>query len=428
MKLYDALDVYVQLGAETVKAGTLGASFAGGRTLGGSWFTYDPAYFSTPGSYELSPDLPRTRSRIYTGADRNLFFAFQDLTPDDWGRMVMRAKLASDRQAGAVIAAPGDFDYLFLASDESRLGAIRFTAPGSSEWLSDIVVPDLDEHGLEAFTSAAARFEEHEADESDLVLLGAPGTSAGGARPKVAARIGGSVKMLKLPSTRDGDRDGEAWEFVAMQLAHRAGINVQRGRLLGGWDQKSTLVLDRFDRTSAGERLGYISARTAMELSDYEMNVATYEDFADTVDALSGGDVSELRELFKRVAFTVLINNVDDHWKNHGFLRTSSGWRLSPAFDVNPSPHRGSVSSRPINLKDDPRNREISNLVASRDVFGLSAVDAARALEEVLEATRQWDHVAAEIGMLKSQIRAMAPAFSARQDEQAATEIARLLG
>ncbi|MBC9945130.1 type II toxin-antitoxin system HipA family toxin [Leucobacter sp. cx-328] len=427
MKLFDELDVYVEVGGLTVRAGRLGASFVGGRSLGGSWFTYDQDYFSVAGAYELSPDLPRTHSRTYSGPDRALFFAFQDLTPDDWGRMVMRAKLASDRQVGLNTPVVGDFDYLALASDESRLGAIRFASVGGSTWLSEVTVPELEVNGLAAFTGAAARFEEHEADERDLMLLGAPGTSAGGARPKVAARVGGELKMLKLPSSRDGGRDGEAWEFTAIQLAEQAGLEVQTGRLCRPAGMKSTLVLYRFDRTESGNRIGFISARTAMELPDHTFNTATYEDFADCVDMLTGGDRNQLRELFKRIAFTVLINNIDDHWKNHGFLRGECGWRLSPAFDVNPSPSIGSVSSRQINSKDDPRKRSILSLVASKDAFGLSKGDAGHALAEVLAPVRTWEKVAASVGIAEAEMKSMAPAFSTEQQQLAEREIARLI-
>lgn len=165
-----------------------------------------------------------------------------------------------------------------------------------------------------------------------------------------------------------------------------------------------------------------------MELSDHELNTATYEDFADTVDALAGGSSEQLTELFRRVAFTVLVNNIDDHWKNHGFLRRAEGWRLSPAFDVNPSPSNGVISSRQINPQDDPRDRDIRNLVASRDAFKLSAPDAATVLGEVLAAVRSWGSVAAEAGISASEIGSMEHTFSGVQQERAEAEIVRLAG
>lgn len=429
MKLHDSLSVYVELDGRTMRAGELGASFLGGRQIGGSWFRYEQGYVDAVGAYPLSPDLEFAPGTIRTGADRSLFLAFQDLTPDDWGRMIIDAKLSNDRAAG--LGAPstiGEFDYLSLSGDTARLGAIRFQPAGGGEWVADVPVPRLEDHGLDAFTNAAARFEEHEANEADLELLGAPGTSAGGARPKVAAMVDGKLKMLKLPSERDRDRGGEAWEFVAIELAQRAGISVQSGRLLRSSGGSSTLVVDRFDRRENGDRIGFISARTAMGLAEHGHDSTTYEDFADTVDHLSGGDRRQLRDLFKRIALTVLINNVDDHWKNHGFLRDGGRWRLSPAFDINPSRSVGAVMSRAISPKDDPRRRDIRHLAESRSVYSLSASDAGRALGEVLDAVRGWPEVARAAGIPDSEITHMARAFSPEQQEHALREITMLSG
>lgn len=429
MRLPNTLAVYVQLGKQTHRAGELGGSFVGGRDLGGSWFRYDPAYLNVDGAYPLSPELDFSHGPIYTGADRSLFLAFQDLTPDDWGRMVIDAKLANDRDAGLDIPnLVGDFDYLSLSSDPGRLGAIRFQPVDGGGWITDVAIPRLEDHGVDAFADAAARFEDHEANEADLELLGAPATSAGGARPKVTAWMGGRLTMLKLPSVRDRGRDGEAWEFVAIEIARRAGISVQNGRLLRTGEGKSTLALDRFDRTASNGRIGYMSARTALQLADNGHNQVSYEDLADAVDRLTGGDREQLRDLFKRVALTVLINNVDDHWKNHGFLRSEVAWRLSPAFDINPSRSRGTVTSRAISPRDDPRRRDIRHLTESRSVYALSTAAAAAALGEVLEAVREWPSIARAAGIRAAEIDTMSVAFSLEQQEHAEREISTLSG
>lgn len=419
MKLHDMLTVYVDIDGSPVKAGQLVASFAGGRTLGGCGFAYDPGYFRTQGAYELDPRLVRGSNQIYSGGDQRLFGTFQDLTPDDWGRLVIDADLANARRNNSSIPRTiEEFDYLALAADETRLGAIRFRAGDAGEWLGPSHVTDLGKHGLDAYAEAAARLEAHEATPADLALLGAPGTSAGGARPKVNVYIDGKLRMLKLPSERDRKRDGEAWEHVAITLGRKAGINVQRGDLLRTTDGKSSLALHRFDRGPHGERIGYMSARTAMELGDHGHDRVTYQDFADVTDQVTGGDRAQLKDLFKRVALSVLISNNDDHWKNHGFLRSADRWTLSPAFDINPS-MVSTINSRPISPRDDPRNRDIRNLVDTADTYGLTTAEAGRALAEIVAAVEEWPTEARAVGISSHEIEQMAVAFPEDQREHA---------
>lgn len=254
-------------------------------------------------------------------------------------------------------------------------------------------------------------------------MLGAPGTSMGGARPKVTAWIDGALRIIKLPSERDRGVDAEAWEYVAILLAERAGIAAQRGRLLRVKEGKSRLILDRFDRGVRGERIGYMSARTAMELGDQDHGAVTYEDFADAVDNVTLADRLQLCDLFKRVALSMLINNVDDHWKNHGFLQGSDSWSLSSAFDTNPSLSRGVVYSRPISRLDGPRARGLRQLVATADAYALTRTDAATALGEVLGTVRTWAEVAKGVGIAAAEIAHVSAAFSEEQQVLVEREI-----
>lgn len=428
MKLHDELEVHVELDGKIVRAGSLVAAFGSGRVLAGTWFSYDQNYFQHAGAYELGPGLPNARSQMFSGEDRPLFGAFQDLTPDDWGKRLIDANLANARRSGAAVPGRiGEFDYLALAADETRLGAIRLRPRGETEWVGASRVRDLEHDGLAAYAAAAARFEAYEANAEDLELLGAPGTSAGGARPKVSVRVGGELRLLKLPSDRDRGRDGEAWEYVAMRLARSAGINVQRGELMRVEGGPSSLALHRFDRNSSGGRIGYISARTAMDLGDQGHSQVTYEDFADTTDTLTGGDRGQLRDLFQRVALNVLISNDDDHWKNHGFLRSFDAWRLSPAFDINPSPNGGSIESRQISPKDDPRRRDVRNLIDTASTYGLAEAEMAAALGGVLRAVRTWPDVARSVGIAEPEIAEMAVAFSEEQQAHVEAAIERAM-
>lgn len=433
MKFHDTLEVYVEVCSQesepqTLRAGTLGASFLGGRVLAGTWFEYSPSYLNSHSAYSLDPALPLTKGRIYSGADSHMFGTFQDLAPDEWGKRIIEANLAESRGHGpGTTTSIGAFDYLALSSDEARPGSLRIRASEDDRWLGTDSVPEIRVTDLDTYASAAARFEAHEATSEDLELLRTPGTSAGGARPKVTVRVNGELRLIKLPSERDRGRDGEAWEFLAIDIARRAGIDVQTGELLRTTDGMSSLSLKRFDRTRAGDRIGFMSARTALEISDQgHPQHLTYEDLADTVDSLSGGDRQQLKDLFKRVALTVLINNVDDHWKNHGFLRLGERWALSPAYDINPSISRGVVTSRQISSADDPRNRDIRNLTRTASSYALTRDDAASALSEVLNAVRLWPKIARELKISGGEITSMSPAFSLEQQGYAESEIERL--
>lgn len=156
------------------------------------------------------------------------------------------------------------------------------------------------------------------------------------------------------------------------------------------------LLLDRFDRDENGSRIGYISADSILNrLPNQE---TTYVDLAEVV-GLETSQPKDLEELFRRIALTLLVNNVEDHMRNHGMLRGKHGWYLSPAFDINPFRWVGSVDSTPISDRDDPSDRDIRLLVEEAEVFGMSTERAAHTIGEVERATSNWHEVATSFGI-----------------------------
>jgi serine/threonine-protein kinase HipA len=429
MQLLDAVDVYLDAGpGAPVLVGSLRASFMGGRTLAGSSFEYAPSYLDSPARYALSPDLPLVSGRQYSGGDTTLFGAFADVTPDDWGTGLIDAEYQlqrSDSQPRAL----GEFDHLVQQNDRTRMGALRFTAPGATpgrdQWLTAATHTAPNQHSVRRIAEAAARFEEYEATDDDIEILRFAGSSLGGARPKATIQdADGTIWMLKLPSNRDRRSDLEAWEATALDIAEQAGLRVPMHKLVRLAEHESSLLIERFDRTGTPgpeeHRVGYISAMSAMQLTPQNQQ-ATYSDFADAVDHLAPEHSEEdLRELFQRVALTVLVGNVDDHWKNHGFLREGSSWRLSPLFDVNPTRARSRVRSRAISDRDDPANRNIRHLIESSQVYRMNIPDAAEALVPVLRAVAKWPETAAGNGIAAAEIDSMASAFDEAQFEYAA--------
>ena len=179
------------------------------------------------------------------------------------------------------------------------------------------------------------------------------------------------------------------------------------------------LVLERFDRSESHDRRGFISAVTALGIGADDTRSRTYEDFADVIGSPSTNPGADLRGMFSRIAPIVLMNNVDDHWRNHGFLRDKKGWRLAPAFDINPSPRHGSINSRAINADDDPRKRDIRNLISSSATYGLSSGEAAASIFSIATAIERWRDVAAFFRLCAPQTALISGAFDQEQLDMA---------
>ncbi|MCQ9387261.1 HipA domain-containing protein [Brevibacterium sp. 50QC2O2] len=243
-------------------------------------------------------------------------------------------------------------------------------------------------------------------------LLSAGTGSLGGAHPKAAVR-GDDGRLLMAKFTRPGSSTSSvAWEHVALQLAADAGIAVS-GHRLARLSHRPVLLLDRFDRGPGDERIGYMSAMTATERSDGELG--DYLDIVDAIEDLSADWVADKAGLFRRVVFSVLIHNTDDHLRNHGFLRSAPGWRLSPAFDINPNPDLGTGRQTAIlgavDIADEP--------AAVLEFAGLCGLDRPRAagiIVEVARAVAGWQRAAGEAGISVAEQRRFVPAFEAQRD------------
>ncbi|MDX2025836.1 type II toxin-antitoxin system HipA family toxin [Microcella sp.] len=413
------VEVYLDGIADTpVHAGTLEASFAGGRSLASSSFQYAASYLAHPGRYALSPDLPLTTGRLYTDESRAQFGAFVDAAPDEWGRKIVEANHARRRAADPSLSARlGPFELLVGVADHTRMGALRLCAgdPSVHPWLSDDHgVAAL--HDLERVIEVARRYDANEATDDDIAYLSDVATSPGGARPKAnVIAADGTLAIAKLPHSKDGSIDVEAWEAIALTIAARAGLDVPRFDRIAAGARASVLITHRFDRTRDGQRVGYLSAASAMSIGEHDSRSVSYVDFADALAELSENPAADLRELYGRIALTVLINNVDDHWRNHAVLRGRTAWRLAPVFDLNPSRTRGVITSRPISADDDPRDRHLRHLVAIADAFALSHAEATAIVRGVGQQVARWRDVARELDLDIGQIEAMAPAFSEAQ-------------
>lgn len=413
------IEVVVRIGDEDVIAGRLWSHRRRGTES--QTFGYTSEYLALPGAYELDPALRLVAGQQHTPVGRATFGAFSDCAPDRWGRrLIARAESRRADREGRAARSVGEIDYLLGVRDDLRQGALRFRDPGSSTFLAeeDSGVPSLLQ--LPVLLHAAERLERDEATDEELETLLRGGSSLGGARPK-AHVLGnsGAVAIAKFPSPSTDDWDVMRWEAVALELARNAGIRVPASRL-HEIDDKAVVVVDRFDR-AGDRRIGYVSAMTMLERSDRDRG--SYLEIADVVVRHSPQAGKDLRELWRRIAFSILISNFDDHPRNHGFLRAStSGWTLSPAFDLNPDPRpRDRHLSTAIDFDDTEARVDLLMGVAGE--FRLPGAQARVVLGEVRAATSRWRSVAANLGASDVDIKRMARAFE--HDEAArAREIA----
>ena len=403
------VQVYVAVGGDDVLAGTLYSHRR--RGLESATFTYTSTYLGTPGAYALDPELPLTSGALQTRVGRALFGALTDCAPDRWGRTLLtRREAALARADGRATRTLGEIDHLLGVRDDLRQGALRFRA-GADEFLAsdDTGVPALTD--LPALLDLAARADSDTADLADLQRLIRVGSSLGGARPKAhVLDNNGRIAIAKFPSANHDTWNVMAWEKVALDLAERSGIDVPPSRLLN-LAGRNVLVIDRFDRTSTADRIGYVSAMTMLEASDGDQR--SYLEIAEVIENSSARATAELHQLWRRIVLSVLISNTDDHLRNHGFLHERGDvWRLAPAFDLNPNPAPGpKYLSTAIGDADD--SASLSSALSVAEYFRLSEAQARATMREVAAAVSRWRHVAGLHQLPASEIAAMEPAFAA---------------
>jgi serine/threonine-protein kinase HipA len=402
------VEVVVGLRGLDVTAGRLWAHRRRGAES--ATFAYSDEYLARSDAYPLDPALPLAAGQHQTPDRLALFGAFSDLAPDRWGRrLIARAERQRVRREGGSERSFGEIDYLLGVRDDMRQGALRFRDPEAGTLLADESggVPLLID--LPELLVAADLLDRDEAGEEELRTLLRGGSSLGGARPKAhVVQRDGTLAIAKFPSPSD-EWDVIRWEAVALELARGAGIDVPSWSL-HTVDGRAVLIVDRFDR--AGDwRIGYASAMTMLELSDRERG--SYLDVASAIEEQSPRANDDLAELWRRIVFSVLISNTDDHLRNHGFLRSSSaGWSLSPAFDLNPNPEPGRKAlSTAIDWDDPTASVDLALDVAP--YFRISKDRAREVLDEVRGAIGRWRAVAAKAGLDRPAIDAMAPAFGA---------------
>ena len=400
------IEVHVDIGGVTRQAGTLYAHT--GRSNAAT-FLYDDRYLAAPDAYALDPGMPLTSGQFQTRAGQALFGIFADSAPDRWGRTLIQ-RVAKHQASVARTPARGlaEVDYLLGVRDDLRQGALRFRTENAGPFLADdeLGVPPLVQ--LPQLLALAAKAQAHTANLDDLRRLVHVGSSLGGARPKAhVTSAAGRIAIAKFPSSSTDTWNVMAWEKVAHDLAHQAGIHVPQSLLLE-IEGRSVHVVDRFDRVD-GQRVGYASAMTMLEAADGDRR--SYLDIAAVIEERSPRATEELHQLWRRMAFSVLISNTDDHLRNHAFLHVGGDkWQLSPAFDINPNPEPG-PKELTCAIDEYDSAATVANLYKVSEHFRLDAASARAMLTEVVTSTQRWRKVARHLGLSGAEIEHMAPAF-----------------
>jgi serine/threonine-protein kinase HipA len=352
-------------------------------------------------NFPIDPALPLSEAQ-YTVPGRRVPGIFADTAPDKWGEALMVRREGRDLDA---------WEFMVGVADDTRMGALRLRRGVDGPFIADRepAVPPFTH--LRELQAMARQFEDDpdSMTSSQVALLVAPGSSLGGARPKANYLApDGSLWIAKFPSKTDR-RDVAAWEHVYANLARVAGIEVAETELVTVVGPMRTFATRRFDRTPTGRRL-YASAVTMVGRTD-----TVGADYIDIVQAITdhvGPDHvrEDLVQLYRRMTFNVLAGNRDDHLRNHGFLRHADGWRLAPAFDLNPAremrEHATAVNGKVA-------SPDAVDVLDVRSFFGLSEKAARAVIADVADAVSEWRSMASSVGIGRAEQDQVAVALSA---------------
>lgn len=361
----------------------------------------------------LDPDLQLYKGRQYKNDDKNIFGVFADSCPDRWGRQLMkrreelRAKKAEEKPRRLL-----ESDYLLGVYDEARMGGLRFKTELDGEFLSND-----EENATPPWTSlreleqASIAFENDDIglDEKWLKQLLAPGSSLGGARPKASVMApDGSLWIAKFPSKHDDFNSG-AWEMVVHDLTIMCGLNVPEAKIEKFSKLGTTFLVKRFDRIGE-QRIHFSSAMTMLGKKDgaNATDGNSYLEIASFLKANGAKPKRDLRELWKRIVFSMAVSNTDDHFRNHGFVLSDEGWELSPLYDVNPDIYGEYLS---LNVDSDNSSIDFNLAIDAAPFYGIEeqATELVVSIKKIVRDN--WQLLAAKYGISRGEIDRMRPAF-----------------
>jgi serine/threonine-protein kinase HipA len=350
--------------------------------------------------------------------DGSLFpSAIADTEPDGWARRVIlrdhiRRRQELRREGKEEVQPVNALDYLLAVDDVSRVGALRFRDEDGvfqrAQEEGRRTAPPLIELGH--LLSASRAVEANKETAADLAYLRGRGTSLGGMRPKCTdIDDDGALSVGKFPSITD-ERAVTKGEVLALTLAKNAGINAAAARIVDS-EGLPVALIRRFDRRANGQRVMYVSAATMLGVEATEPEEHSYTEIVDAIRVHGADAQADIEELWRRIAFSILITNADDHLRNHGFLHEDREfWRLSPAFDINPSPERVRESKTWISEDAGP-DMTIDALMSVIAYFRITKARAKEIVSEVAHVVDNWRVTGQSIGMSDDELELFVDAF-----------------
>ena len=365
----------------------------------------------------LDPNLGFYKGKQFLPDEKSNFGLFLDSSPDRWGKLLMRRREAwqaklDNREERTLF----ESDYLLGVFDGNRMGALRFKLSPEGDFMNDqkkMATPPWT--SLREIENASLQLERDDAINDPeyskwLSLLIDPGSSLGGARPKASViDENGNLWIAKFPSSRDEKNSG-AWEMVLHQLANACGIVVPDAKLQKFSGKHHTFLSKRFDRTENNRRLHFASAMTLLGYQDGTDHIdgVGYLDLAGFIIQYSPSAKEDLEQLWRRMLFNILVSNTDDHMRNHGFILTQSGWRLSPAYDMNPNEMGNGLT---LNISENSNEQEIALALETARLYQLKKEKAEAILTEMQSEISKWRIVAKQFGISNSEIDQTKRAF-----------------
>lgn len=383
-------------------------------------FEYEDSWLASGRRFLLDPALNLHRGPQYAPVSN--FGIFLDSAPDRWGRFLIKRREAfkarKEQRSPRILK---EVDFLLGVHDVYRVGSLRFQTQKSGPFL------DNDPHflappwaSLRDLEFASLEIEKENAFEQTdyekwLKMLIAPGGSLGGARPKASVvDENGALWLAKFPGRTDAVNVG-AWEMVVHKLAKQAGLRLPEAKIGQFTSAHHTFMVKRFDRTSDGKRLFFMSAMTALARTDGDdaSSGVSYLHLAELLQKFGSKSKEDLHELWSRIVFHILISNTDDHLRNHGFIIDEEGWRISPAYDLNPNPDGDGLK---LNVSEHDNSQDMDLVLSVAKFYRLKKIDAEKRYGEIKSIVSGWRCVASDIGLSRNEIELMAPAFRLAQN------------
>jgi len=379
-------------------------------------FNYTDQWLKSGFSQMLDPDLQMYPGQYYPKDEKINFGLFLDSCPDRWGRMLMdRREAAIARQGKKQSRHLTESDYLLGVFDGHRMGGLRFKLNGEGDFLNNnetFASPPFT--SLRELENASLKYEGDNINDKNYLrwinLLINPGSSLGGARPKAGVvDPKGQLWIAKFPSIND-DKNVGAWEMVLNTLAKNAGLSTVESNIKQFNSKNHTYLSKRFDRNARGERIHFSSALTLLGQTDGAGSDTgvSYIDMANFIIQRGSNTNADLEELWRRIVFNISVKNTDDHLRNHGFLLSDNGWKLSPAFDMNPNEYGQGLS---LNISEKDNALDLNLALSVSETFRVEPAKADQIINQVIQAVSKWKRTATLYGIPKSEQERMKSAF-----------------